>query len=238
MSDLVTDVPGPDDPLPGIAPLGDRPTRHSQRAALYVSCATMLIIAGIVGVLWSYLHMSNLSAVQPLNSGQMMEACPSKPCSDGVILAMMEQDAQILRSERMRNALNSRMAIFVIAEIVALILVALGGVLIFDRIRGAGVNHLSVKDFTLKSNWPGVVLCGFGTLILFGALVLTTTSGYRLSIWDRPVFVSDPNWARNRSLLLSGQGADPVKAAEEEREKQEKATMIEDLTPTETEDAG
>ena len=196
--------------LPRAPELKVEQTQHSKWAALTVTIASMLIIGGVLAVLHTHLNAANRAHVQPLNASQLILACAPNPCSTEALVMMMEQDAQVLRSERFRNAINSRMAIYVIAEIVALMLVALGSVLIFDRIKADTGETASFGKIKFTSAWPGAMLCFFGTAILGYALFLTVSPGYRLSIWDRPVFVTDPNWARNVTQRFSGHGDDPI----------------------------
>ena len=87
-------------------------------------------------------------------------------CDENRIRLAMEQGAQVLCTDGVRTTMMSRLMIFMVAEIAALLLVALGGVLIFNRIENSsGQGELTIENINLIFSFLGLALATLGAVL-------------------------------------------------------------------------
>ena len=106
----------------------------------------------------------------------------------------MESDAQFLRTERAQSLVAARLTVMIVAELVGLSLIVLGGAFIFARIRGSSSLEVDgglpdkASRYSLVSNFPGLFLCGFGAVVVIWALEVSVSDNARITTGDRPLF--------------------------------------------------
>lgn len=186
----------------------DNSTRFSRYAGLVVCIFSTLFVGAVLFVLFTQIHLIEEDLPDPvLNPNELV--CATEDCSLEVARLAIETDVFARRYLAVKSAMSSRLMIFVTAEIIALTLIVLGGVLIFDRIRGssekiglssgapppdpsqpeqsAASTGIGWSVF-LGTTFPGVMLCAFATGILAFALHLSNQVEAKIKINDSPVF--------------------------------------------------
>ena len=127
---------------------------------------------------------------------------------------IMESDAQFLRTERAQSLVGARLTVMVVAELIGLCLIVLGGAFIFVRIRGVGSisGEKSTEDgkkqlFQFISDFPGLFLCAFGMLLVIWALNTAIHDNSQTVTTDRPLYFPANNYIEvtNTPSTLEGQ---------------------------------
>lgn len=167
-------------------------------AAVVVVCS-IGFVAGMLWLLYFQLDRIETSAhVTPVEG--VVGVLTTPPIVDEKKLELlgqlvMESDAQFLRTERAQSLVAARLTVMIIAELIGLSLVVLGGAFIFARIRGEGSLDLSKGTEVagkLLSEFPGLFLCGFGALVVIWALNVSVDENSIISTFDRPLFFPSP----------------------------------------------
>lgn len=128
----------------------------------------------------------------------------------GISQLYMEKDAQFLRTERSQSLVASRLTVMVIAELIGLCLIVLGSSFIFARIRGKNDLSGSNGSWSIKliSEFPGVILCAFGTFIVFWALNTSIDENAKISTNDRPLYLPSKVYIDSIKYMTSGGNGD------------------------------
>lgn len=169
----------------------------TKEAGKVVTTIAGLLALAVLLSLTTQLVMLEQKVKMPSTALEVIARCETINCTDTTLMAALEQDAQSLRSDRVRRSINARLMIFVVAELVALTLIALGGVLIFDRVESRSPGEVRLSWLRVVSVFPGVILCLFGAAVLCVAIQTASDPKSRTTVWDYPVFLTDPNAARN-----------------------------------------
>jgi len=134
-------------------------------AGLAVSVACAAFVAGVLWILWDQINL--IEEDLPLRERPpIVEICETETCALTVEQYMVEHSMIATRYTAVRTAQATKLMIFVTAEIIALTMVVLGGVLIFDRVRGKTDVILETgadpqkqdppQSFLFSSDFPGV----------------------------------------------------------------------------------
>ncbi|SDB35209.1 hypothetical protein [Bauldia litoralis] len=187
----------------GETPLEDRDPAFTLRVGAFAAGAVVVCSVGFVaGMLWLlYFQLDRIETsarVTPVEA--VIGALTTLPIVDERKVELlgqlvMESDAQFLRSERSQSLVAARLTVMIIAELIGLSLVVLGGAFIFARIRGAGSLDLSKgTEVTgkLLSEFPGLFLCGFGAFVVIWALNTSVDRNSIIRTMDRPLFFPSP----------------------------------------------
>ena len=134
----------------------------------------------------------SFTGVSKMVASRVIEA--DGPELQGHLLAALESDAQYLRSTRAQSGLSARLIVQVVAELVGLSLVVLGGTLIFARIRAeAGSNSAELErdgwKVGLRTTYPGVFLSLAGAVVCIWTLNLTVHDNARIIVQEVPQYV-------------------------------------------------
>ncbi len=171
-----------------------------------VTNTSIWIIAAIVFALLVEIVLVETKFSAPDLPQTFAQLCGDSCDKEAIIRLAMEQDAQMLRTDRVRTTMVSRLMIFVIAEIVALLLVALGAVLIFNRIEGSkGDTTINYGKLFFSTSFPGLGMCAIGAAVIAFSLYLASVKGMLITVYDRPVYTEDLNLTRNAFGYFSGQ---------------------------------
>ena len=173
----------------------------SKVAAVAVTVLSVITIIVILSIL--YFQINRIHRIIDYSSdSDILIECTNDDCRERQALLNLERRLFSQRTERIQGALSSRLTLNLVAELVALTLIVLGGVLVFDRAQSAGevveVRRSAGWQLALATTFPGVILCALGTVTLGLAMYFPTKQGAELRITDIPVFIEDPNWVRNR----------------------------------------
>lgn len=191
--------------------------RYSKVAALSVSVASATFV---LAVLILIIVMGMLQS-SPMNTDFVQSLIAS--CSENVnhCNVAMELIIQETRGSRAGLALYYRFAISATAIVVALSMVVLGSVLIFDRITSAS-HPLPAEpgDVTRNDNWftgslkgtfsagspfPGLLMVAMGAFCLLATLWLAGPKAPQISIYDVPIYVpGNGQVAQGASMSLGG----------------------------------
>lgn len=176
----------------------------AEKAGYILTALSATFVLAIIGVLAWHIHLIQEPNITWMDGFKPAINCSTTECIQQNSMLKLELKLVSDRTERIRVALSSRVMISVVAEVVALTLVVLGGSLIFNRIQsdkeavlvkgGATSNQWS---FFLGTAFPGVLLCLFGSFILLGAMYFPSKMSARISVRDIPVFIPDDNFNRN-----------------------------------------
>lgn len=109
-------------------------TLFSKRAGLIVCVTSAFFVGIILYILMQQIEMIEQTLPVSTLSGHKI-VCETEACSLSYTKLLIESDVLKARYTAVQSSMSSRLMIFVSAEIVALILAVLGGVLIFDRVR-------------------------------------------------------------------------------------------------------
>lgn len=178
---------------------------YEAKAGKTVMHISVLIILLIVMALVLEVVLVEMKFTKPELQNNLTSYC-SPSCTENDFAMAMEQDAQLLRTDRVRTSMISRLMIFVVAEVVALLLVALGGVLIFNRIESTrDSNEVGWKDLVFRTNFPGLIMCGLGAFVIYSTVQMAGGPSLLLRVVDLPVYTKDTNFDRNQLGIVSGQ---------------------------------
>lgn len=179
-------------------PVREDPTfvlRMGNRAASFVVICSISFVLGMLLILYLQLDRIETSArVTPVDAAMNALVADPLPEDSKITLLgqlIMESDAQFLRTERAQSLVGARLTVMLIAELIGLSLVVLGGAFIFARVRGEGsVDFTKGSEIVTKiiSEFPGVLLCGFGTLLIIWALDTSVDDNSRTTTTDAPLF--------------------------------------------------
>ncbi len=84
-------------------------------AGLTVTVVSVLIIAAVVLTLFMEMRIIEHKYTKPAFQETLAVLCPEQ-CEENQIRLAMEQDAQVLRTERVRTTMMSRLMTFMLAE--------------------------------------------------------------------------------------------------------------------------
>ncbi len=180
----------------------------ASKAGLYVSVLCGFGILATIALLAFHLSLVE-QPTQLIKLSIPQIACTSQECESARTLLTMEENAQTHRASHIKSALSVRLMTYVLAEIIALVMIVMGGMLVFNRIEGGGEDigyiqsedgKLAQKSFFMTTAFPGVMLCLFGSLTLVSAMFLPTREAAKIVWKDAPVFHANPN----STLILNG----------------------------------
>jgi hypothetical protein len=217
------------DPVPVVAAgPGDAMTKQAGYA--------VMVISGLIIVLVMATLLFQLYKVEGKYGGvasglDMMEHCKQQACTETTMRLLLEQDAQVLRNDRVRSALNMRLIIFVVAEVVALTMIVMGGVLVFDRVQSLHRSSIEVDRIKLMTTFPGLIMCLLGTMIVGGSIWISSQRSSMMKIVDLPVYIRDVNLLSTYAGYSSMTG--PTDAPEEKKtgDKGDQAETSTEVTP-------
>ena len=178
---------------------GDDPMSMTKRAGIIVTVLSTLFIIAVIGLVSMLVWKMESSFTSANVTESVWENCVGT-CSELEYAILLEQDAQAMRNHRVRSALASRLLINAVAEVIALTLIALGAVLVFDRVESSREQSAGFWSFTFKSTFPGLIICGMGTVLTYMTVHISASPESRFTVLDLPVHLSDPNWERNYIL--------------------------------------
>ncbi|MDO5706911.1 MAG: hypothetical protein Q4G49_17810, partial [Paracoccus sp. (in: a-proteobacteria)] len=173
----------------------------ARRAGEMVMKTTGWIVAGVLVATTLFLVLIQMNTGRPLSPEDAAALTAAAPDHARILL---EKTAQRLRTDRVMISLSLRLMIYMIAGIVALILVVTGAVMIHNRIEGIQRDSVKVSAAELRSTWPGLIQCGIGAAVICASMYLATHKDNQITVWDVPVFVEDTNSLRNALSLRSG----------------------------------
>ena len=125
----------------------------------------------------------------------------------------LESDAQMLRTDRVRTSVMSRLFVFIVAEVAGYSLVVLGAVLIFDRALSAKSEDFTSGQVALRTQWPGLIMCLMGVILIGGTVATSVSRNARIEFADVPVHLPDLNAERNVLARAAMTGSDAAPAA-------------------------
>ena len=181
------------------------PSGLSGRAAFLVMALASITVGAIIALLALHIWVVEKKYERSDPTDWTLVACQDAPCAQEVRLFTLESEAQGLRTDRIRTAQLSRLFVFIVAEVAGFTLLVMGAVLIFDRVIARDQENLvTVYRWTARSEFPGFLMCFLGTvMVIWTVQSANRTAGY-FEVFDRPVFLYDPNWLRNELGLPSG----------------------------------
>ncbi|MEM0923395.1 MAG: hypothetical protein AAGI13_10145 [Pseudomonadota bacterium] len=170
-----------------------------------ISAAIVVILSVLIafGMLWLlHVQLDRINAgTQPLDP-QWLAAVLSHPAAaemdpaamQNLVRTVLETDAQHLRSMRSQTAVGSRLTVQIVAQLIGLSLIILGGALTFARVRSetpgsTGVTGAASWSFELRSVFPGVTLCFFGAALVAWVLDISVDAGGRVNTIDGAIYV-------------------------------------------------
>jgi len=143
-----------------------------------------------------------------------LSACQYEPCAQEARLLTLESEAQALRTDRIRTAQLSRLFVFIVAEVAGFALLVMGSVLVFDRVIARQQESLVVATrWSARSEFPGLLMCFLGAIMVIWSVQSANRTAGFFEVFDRPVFLPDPNWYRNQLGLPSGSRPNPAPEA-------------------------
>ncbi|MEQ8701844.1 MAG: hypothetical protein RLT05_35440 [Bauldia litoralis] len=160
-------------------PVGDHDHRFSSWAGAVAVIFSAIFVFAVLVLLYIQVHeIENSTKITSLE--QYIEDIPKDDNIEIIKLIgqlYMESDAQFLRSERSQSLVGARLTVMILAEIVGLSLIVLGGAMVFSRVRGQTDialeqnSTLSQKIRTrIASEFPGLLMCLFGSLVVIFAV--------------------------------------------------------------------
>ncbi len=169
--------------------------RMGNRAAFFVVICSIGFVIGMLLILYFQLNRiensAHVTAVDAAIDAIVAEPLPEDSKIGLLGQLIMESDAQFLRTERAQSLVGARLTVMIIAELIGLSLVVLGGAFIFARVRGEGNAEFqkgSEIAAKLASEFPGIFLCAFGTILVIWALNTSVDDNSRTTTTDRPLF--------------------------------------------------
>ncbi|EFL87565.1 hypothetical protein [Ahrensia sp. R2A130] len=224
---------GPIDQDPAASAGGEhlRRSASSERMSSISAMVVCLSAAAVLGMLLWLLHVQSTTMQTAPQIESLIKdpaiLCVSEDCMTKRTLIALELHAFNLRNQRVQSALTSRLFVQVIAQVVALALIVLGGVLVFDRVRSRtsvmsfGRTQLATPgqdkprswSFVLVSDLPGVLLCAMGMLTL-GASMYFIANAALIEVSDVPIYLENPNTYKFSSRQTEGK-AKPILTAKE-----------------------
>ena len=177
------------------------------RAAFMVTVMAGVVVALIIAILAAHIWVVEAKyALQPPDAYSFAH-CESVECDREARLISLESDAQMLRTDRVRTSVMSRLFVFIVAEVAGFSLLVLGAVLIFDRAISASAEDFKSGQVALRTQWPGLIMCLLGTLLIGGTVATSINRNARIEFADVPVHLADQNRGRNalaRALMTGG----------------------------------
>ena len=161
----------------------------SQKAGLVVSIASVLFVLALIGLLFfsAWLQHLQLAPIEPMDGNLEEHIHPTQ----------LEMHYQNMKSVRFGYALLYRFSLWTAVVIIALAMIVLGSVLIFDRVREnkqamlkLGQSSLS-PGFEFMSQFPGLMMVVLGTITLGGTLYVAGPGAKPITVIDAPIFVPD-----------------------------------------------
>ncbi|MGB0854854.1 MAG: hypothetical protein ACPGVA_12360 [Pikeienuella sp.] len=194
------DPPVKSDPVvPPNPPVDNELAFMRDRASAFVMIAFTMIVLAIVYVLHLQIERMEARASTPTfdRAVTLLDKQVIKPSDDNFefqLRAAIESDAQFLRSMRAQSGLSARLMVQVVAELVGLSLIVLGGTLIFARIRAsAGAETATFEGVGLKvavlTTYPGLILCVVGAAVCAWTLQITVNDNARITTNDGAIYI-------------------------------------------------
>lgn len=181
------------------------PSGLSGRAAFLVMAVSSLTVGGIIALLALQIWIVEGKYERNQLSDWGLGACQYEGCAQEARLFTIESEAQSLRTDRIRTAQLSRLFVFVVAEVAGFTLLVMGAVLVFDRVIARQQDSITAsQNWSARSEFPGILMCFLGSVIVIWTVQSANKTAGFFEVFDRPVFISDPNWYRNQIGLPSG----------------------------------
>lgn len=181
----------------------------SGRAAFIVMALASITVGAIIFILALHIWVveGKYERSMPIDWG--LASCQDGPCFEEARILTLESEAQGLRTDRIRTAQLSRLFVFIVAEVAGFALLVMGSVLVFDRVIAREQENIVVHSWSARSEFPGLLMCLIGAiLVVWTVQSANRTTGF-FEVFDRPVFLADPNWFRNELGLPSGSRPNP-----------------------------
>jgi hypothetical protein len=180
------------------------------RAAFMVMVMAGVVVALVIAILAAHIWVvEHKFSLQPPDSYSFAH-CDSIACDREARMISLESDAQMLRTDRVRTSVMSRLFVFIVAEVAGYSLVVLGAVLIFDRALSANAEDFKSGQVALRTQWPGLIMCLMGMILIGGTVATSVSRNARIEFADVPVHLADQNATRNALARASMTDGDPV----------------------------
>lgn len=181
------------------------PPGLSGPAAFLVMALASLTVGAIIALLAAHIWIVEGKYERNQLSDWGLSACQYEPCAQQARLLTLESEAQALRTDRIRTAQLSRLFVFIVAEVAGFALLVMGAVLVFDRVIARHQESVTAsKNWSARSEFPGLLMCFLGAMMIIWTVQSANRTAGFFEVFDRPVFISDPNWYRNQLGLPSG----------------------------------
>jgi hypothetical protein len=183
------------------------------RAAFMVMVMLGVVVGLVIAILAVHIWVVEQKFSLQAPDSYTFAHCDSIACDREARMISLESDAQMLRTDRVRTSVMSRLFVFIVAEVAGYSLVVLGAVLIFDRALSAKSEDFTSGQVALRTQWPGLIMCLMGVILIGGTVATSVSRNARIEFADVPVHLPDLNAERNVLARAAMTGSDAVPVA-------------------------